>query len=157
MGEFAEALQLAAFNGITEGDMTDMMKAVMAKAKEGDVRAIKFVLDFVGAGAPAQPQVQVHLHKTKRTSKATQEHTAPPRPEPAKADPPQAVPAAPGVTVLRRLAARVLLADGVTPGPALAAVLEVGPDELRHVLACDWFRQAAGGYELTPAGRGACG
>lgn len=62
VGEFARALQLAAFNGITEQDMSDMMAAVMKRAKEGDPKAIKFVLDFVGGGVPPAPQVNVHLH-----------------------------------------------------------------------------------------------
>ena len=165
VGEFARALQLAAFNGITEQDMSDMMAAVMKRAKEGDPKAIKFVLDFVGGGVPPAPQVNVHLHKTKRTSKATQQHTVTPKAADPDADldddgeahMPRAVPPPPQVVVLRRFAARVLAADGPTPAPGLAGQLGVAEAEMRTVLDCDWFKSRDGKVELTPAGRQGAG
>lgn len=157
MGAFAEAALEAAFNGITNDDMSGMMKAIVQKAKGGDMKAAKFVLEFLGSHKPPPPNVTVHLHKSKRTSESRQTHEAKPTP-PAKADataplPPPKVPGPPHLDVLRRFAARILHTDGGTPATGLAKQLGVDPDELRHLLTHEWFEVVGGRWGLTPAGR----
>ena len=161
VGAFAEAALAAAFDGITGHDMADMMKGIMQKAKEGDMKAAKFVLDFLGGHKAPPPQVTFHVHKTKRTSSSRQTHEREGRPraddDDVETPMPRAVPPAPHVVVLRRFAARVISADGPSPLPGLAGQLGLTEPEVRHVLDCDWFAVADGKASLTPAGRQGAG
>ena len=52
--DLADGLCATALESISESDVGDMMRAVVSKAKKGDVTACKFVLDFLGkhAGQP---------------------------------------------------------------------------------------------------------
>jgi len=162
VGAFAEAALASAFNGITDADMGEMMKAIMQKAKEGDMKAAKFVLEFLGAHKPPPPNVTVHLHKSKRTSESRQTHEGRPAPTPAKAGdpaagpvpaPPSKAPDPPHVTVLRRMAALILHTAGGTPATGLAGQLGVDQEGLTHLLTHDWFTAVGGRWELTAAGR----
>lgn len=162
VGAFAEAALSAAFNGITDGDMKEMMAKIMEQAKGGDMKAAKFVLEFLGAHKAPPPQVTFHMHKTKRTSSSRQTQEVRPRPGTAGGDdpgggpvpaPPTRVPDPPHVTVLRRFAAKIIRADGPSPGPGLAGQLGVDGDELHHLMLHEWFQQENGGWALTVAGR----
>lgn len=157
VGAFAEAALEAAFNGITSGDMSEMMKAIVGKAKAGDMKAARFVLEFLGTHKPPPPQVTVHLHKTKRTRESRQTHgrePAEPGADPgAGPPPPPRAPDPPHVAVLRRFAAKILHHDGPTPAAGLAGQLGVDREGLEHLMAHEWFAAAAGGWALTAAGR----
>lgn len=49
-GQWVARLRAAAFDAISEGDVTDMMRAVMKKAKAGNLGAVQLVLDYMCGG-----------------------------------------------------------------------------------------------------------
>jgi hypothetical protein len=51
---FQATLRQAAFDGVTEADVTEVVKAIVAKAKAGDPTATKMFFDYV-LGAKAKP------------------------------------------------------------------------------------------------------
>lgn len=55
-------LREAAFNGITEGDVADVVKQIVTKAKQGDEKAQKLMFDYL-LGAKTKPtQINIHNH-----------------------------------------------------------------------------------------------
>lgn len=69
--EWAQRLRQAAFNGVTEQDMAAIVKAQVEKAKAGDERAAKFVLEYlVGIGAPARAITQNNYYRGNGTKRA---------------------------------------------------------------------------------------
>lgn len=156
IGAWAEKLRQAAYDAVKEGDVQDLIRVQMEKAKAGDLKAAQFVLDFLTGGAP-----KVHLQKVVvyKESRTVQRHSKP-RPEAVEdralpAEPAMIAP--PPVKVLRRLAAKILAAEGPTPAPAIAGQLEVEADHLPRILECDWFKLTGGKWALTPEGRQANG
>lgn len=147
IGQYGEALMMAAFNGITETDVSDIVGGLVKRAKEGHTASVKTVLDFVSGAARRMKQIP----------------PAPPFGESArKVDPddddsvvilPSKVPVTAPVKALRRLVARILADEGTTHLAGLAAQCELTDDETRHVLGCDWFAEGPHGWALTPAGR----
>lgn len=135
----------AAFNGITEQDVSEIVGGLVKKAKEGHTPSVKAVLDFVaGAAKGARGPGRTAGQPARRVD---------PDDDDSVVVLPSKVPAAPGVTALRRLCARIIADAGPTHLAGLAGQCELSDDEARHVLACDWFRETPHGYELTPDGR----
>lgn len=59
VGEWATELRKAAFNAVSEQDITDIMRKQLEKAKAGDSAAAKMVLGYLtGGGAPKVKIVQ---------------------------------------------------------------------------------------------------
>lgn len=160
VGAWAEKLREAAYDAVKEADVQELIKSLMEKAKAGDLKAAKFVMDFLTGGAPKVQMQTVIVHKRTKTTQrqapppAKGERHSPDLDELMEARPrPAALDASPSVKVLRRLAALSLNANGPSPGPALAAQLEVTAEELETVLECDWFALKGGHWSLTPEGR----
>lgn len=159
VGAWADRLRAAAYDAVKESDIQEVIQAQLVKAKAGDQKAAKFVLDFLTGGAPKVQLQKVVVYKQSRTV----QRQAKPRPgerhnpdlDDAMEARPTAAPveAGPSVRVLRRLAALFLHANGPCPGPGLAAELEVSAEELETVLECEWFALTAGKWTLTPEGR----
>lgn len=58
VGEWAQRLREAAFNAVSETDMTELMASLLARAKAGDLAAARLVLGYLtGGGAPRVQQV----------------------------------------------------------------------------------------------------
>lgn len=155
VGAWAEKLREAAYDAVKEGDVKELIQGMMEKAKGGDLKAAKFVMDFLTGGAP---KVQVQTVIVHKRSKSTNRQRRDGRDEPPEGPParpaPAALPDGPTVRVLRRLAARFLAAAGASHPAALVAELELPADELDTVMAgCDWFVLDGGRWALTPAGR----
>ena len=53
-GAWMQKMRDALFDGISEADMTAIMRKQVEKAKEGDVTAAKFVVDLVAAKPPTK-------------------------------------------------------------------------------------------------------
>lgn len=154
IGAWAEKLREAAYNAVKETDVEELMQVYLKKAKEGDQKAAKFVLDFLTGGAPKVQLQTVIVHKKTRSSqRQARADRAAPNPGEAPARPPAAEPGGPSVRVLRRLACHFLSANGPSPGPALTAHLELNPDELETVMECELFALKGGQWSLTPAGK----
>jgi hypothetical protein len=51
---FQASLRQAIFDGVSQADVTGVVKAIMAKAKEGDVQAQKMMFDYI-LGAKTKP------------------------------------------------------------------------------------------------------
>ncbi len=49
-GKWVASLRSACFNAITEQDITEMMKAVMVRAKKGNLGAVQLILDYMCGG-----------------------------------------------------------------------------------------------------------
>lgn len=55
-------LREAAFNGITEQDVSDVVKQIVAKAKGGDPKAQQLMFDYL-LGAKTKPsKIEIHNH-----------------------------------------------------------------------------------------------
>lgn len=121
-----------------EQDVEDLIRALMEKAKGGDLKAAKFVTDFLTGGAPA---VKLHQHVTYRRSRSDQRHTAA---GPAKED---------AVLKARVRAARILGAIGPMEAHKIAEAAGISAGRLDEVLASDWFERERDGYRLTTHGR----
>lgn len=145
--------------------MKELIETYLTKAKAGDLAAAKFVLNFLTGGAP---KVQVQKVMVVKRSKSTNRQAAAPspvlRPRAEQSDEDldeacrvnasdPAMIAPPAVKVLRKLAALFIKAEGPSQGPAIAAQLEVSPEDLEAVMKCDWFKLSRGVWDLTPAGR----
>lgn len=56
IGEWAEALRKAAYDGVRETDISEIMGVLILKAKEGDMKAARFVLDYLTGSAAPRPK-----------------------------------------------------------------------------------------------------
>ncbi len=148
IGKYGEALMHAAFNGITEQDVSEIVGGLVKKAKEGHTASINAVLNFVTGAAKGNRGPGRPAGSSDRPARRVD-----PDDDDSVVVLPSKVPAAPGVTALRRLCARIIAEEGPTHLAGLAGQCELTDAEARHVLACDWFRETPGGYELTPDGR----
>ncbi len=52
VGEWASTLRAAAFDAVTRDDITDLMRSILEKAKSGDLRAAKLILDYLTGRQP---------------------------------------------------------------------------------------------------------
>lgn len=50
VGDWAARLRAATFNAVNESDMTEVMQAVVKRAKAGDLAAAKLLLDYMAGG-----------------------------------------------------------------------------------------------------------
>ena len=76
MVDWQSSLRMAAFDAITEDDVAEIVKNQVAKAKQGDANAIKFVMGTVlGANKPVsikQTQIITDVETAARIAKASQ-------------------------------------------------------------------------------------
>jgi hypothetical protein len=56
IGKYAAQLREALYDACSEGELVDVMKSQVAKAKAGDTKAAKFVIDYLTGGAAKQAQ-----------------------------------------------------------------------------------------------------
>lgn len=59
LGGWMASMRAAVFDAITAGDMVDITKGIVAKAKKGDIRAAEFLFRYV-VGSPAINVRQQH-------------------------------------------------------------------------------------------------
>lgn len=150
VGAFAEKLRLAAFDGVREADMTEIVAKQVAAAKGGDLKAAKFITDFfTGGGAPAVKVEKVVIREVPvkpRDVIAT---------VPAQTDEPATPMVVPSLAVeqLRRLAAMYLVHHQKATGDELARLLGVAAGDLGAVLGADWFARQNHEWRLTAEGR----
>lgn len=57
---YMDRLRLAMFNAITEGDVTEMTKQLVERAKKGDEKSLKMVMDYL-IGGVQQPKQQTNV------------------------------------------------------------------------------------------------
>lgn len=67
-GSIAEGLRMAAVEAITEKDVSDIIRAQVAKAKNGDSTAARFVLEFIGKSSAGSGR-QIVMSPAKTTDK----------------------------------------------------------------------------------------
>jgi len=58
LAEVQEELQLAVYGGISERDVTEIMKSMVDKAKRGDIKAARLVLDIIRPTHAPAPLIQ---------------------------------------------------------------------------------------------------
>lgn len=149
-GAWAEKLLEAAYGAVSPDDVGQIMAAQVAKAKDGNTAAAKFVTGLLlpaqGGRKPADPG-------------------PPPAPLP---EPPLVLPgppvklgevhfATPTIELMRRAAGSHLLYHGPTATEALAHLLGLGVDDLGPVVRCPDFQFVDRLWTLTPTGRQAYG
>lgn len=59
---FQAALRAAMFNGISETDVSDVVKGIVAKAKCGDPQSQKLFFDYLLGGKTKPTKIEVHNH-----------------------------------------------------------------------------------------------
>lgn len=107
---------------VTADDVAEIMKGVVAKAKEGDTKAIKQVLDFVGQ-ATSRPQVVVGVRASVPQHGPNGRHV------------PRVIEDVPPDEEIRSDCAEVLGRDGPLTTPDLARRAGYTEDEIERVLA----------------------
>lgn len=147
IGAWAEKLRMAAFEGIKESDVTEIVAAQVQKAKEGDPKAIKFVMEMIGSTAAiaASPPPPIHV-----TVNGVRGKTKPRQARPTMVE---SSDKGPNMGQLKKLAAYFLLGNGGASTSAIASHLGIDHGETQIVLECDWFTLVNGRWALTPVGR----
>ncbi len=114
---------LAGTQPLAEGNMTDLARALMEKAKAGDVKAMRLAVDVIGVASPA-PAVTVN--NDNRTQLF--------------------------VSDLRCLVVAVLTKEGPATTAALAQRLDIMPERLLPALDHGWFRKDGECWLLSAEG-----
>jgi hypothetical protein len=144
----AQQLRAASVGCINIVDVNEMMHAVLKKAKEGDPKCTKLILDHLNSHKPEPPR------------------PAPIQLKPAAPEPPRVVERvvektvavdSPGTEQHRRLAAYILLAHQPMSLHGLGQQCGLDADQVNAVLSHEWFGVQNGQARLTPAGRQAVG
>jgi len=65
-------LRAAAFNGISEQDVTEIVQNAVQRAKEGDPKAVNFVMKMLGADRPITVNNHLYVDGEKRDPKPTE-------------------------------------------------------------------------------------
>lgn len=172
LSERAQALRQAVTESVTTDDVAEMMKAIVTKAKGGDLAAAKFVLDYLTGGAPkvqlnigvrgkSQPEDQPPAttrpvvyppstngngHTNGRTNGTGHARHNPDLDEAMDSRKPT-------VGELRRRVARYLKKNGPTPEADLCELFEIEPVCADTIFQHEWFDKAKDGWHVTPAGR----
>lgn len=144
----AQELRAASVACINVSDVNEMMAAVLKKAKEGDTKSVKLILDHLNSHKPEPPKPKEPIRVGVQAPMAQ-----PAEPEPAK---PVAI-AGPGADQHRRLLAYVLLAHQPMSVAGLGQQCGLSGEQIDAVLNHEWFQRQNGQVRLTPAGRSAVG
>lgn len=64
IGDWASRLRAATFNAVNESDMTEVMQAVVKRAKAGDLAAAKLLLDYMAGGRQGNVRQTVVVRQT---------------------------------------------------------------------------------------------
>jgi hypothetical protein len=145
IAERARGLRAASLAAISVADVTALVAAQVKKAKGGDARAAKLVLDYV-AGASAPPPAAPAPRSVGR----------PIRLESAEPPKPIALPGA-GTEQYRRLVALHLLAHQPVMVAGILRLTGLESEQVDALLNHDWFQRDGATVRLTPAGRNAVG
>lgn len=137
LGAFGEAVKFAISDAIDLGDVAQIVKKQVEKAKAGDSAAAKTVIGFaLAAGRASAPEPK------------------PIRLEPAEPDPPKPVALPrPGLEQHRKLVALYLIQHQFATVGELGRLTGIEGDALDALLNCDWFAVKSGRVQITAAGR----
>jgi hypothetical protein len=67
VGDWAAKLRAATFNAVNETDMTEVMQAVVKRAKLGDLAAAKLLLDYMAGGRQGNVRQTIVVQSAART------------------------------------------------------------------------------------------
>lgn len=153
IAERARGLRAASLAAISVADVTALVAAQVKKAKEGDARAAKLVLDYVaGADAPPPPSPR----PMGRPPLPRDQYGEPIRLEPAAPPQPVALPGV-GTEQYRRLVALHLLAHQPAMVVGIVRLTGLESEQVDALLNHEWFQRDGSTVRLTPAGRNAVG
>jgi hypothetical protein len=142
VAEQAAQLRAASVAAISVGDVNEMMAAILAKAKAGDAKCVRLVLDHLNS------------HKPTREPGRPAQTPAPIRLEPVEPDPPKCVAIESFATEQhRKLIALHLLAHQPASVHGVGQLTGLAGDELTAVLNHEWFQEQNGLVRLTSKGR----
>lgn len=150
-------LHLALFGGLTEGDMVACAKALKGAALDGDMRAMRLLLDLVTrfAGAPAGPSVHVQQAVAVNGRTEVEEDRGPLSlidayrgpavnlPAPIHAEPDE----------LSATLINLIAAGGPDTASNLAACLNRKHKVVATALTSQWFEEDDGRHRLSAAGQ----
>lgn len=146
----AAALRAASVEAIKVDDVNEMMAAVLAQAKKGDVKSVRLVLDHLNSHKPERPRGPAPAPQPPAPAPIQLRPVDPEPPRPVAIDGPSA-------DQQRLLVAMCLLNHQPMLVGGLAKVTKVAPEQLDALLAHEWFDRREREVRLTPAGRNAVG
>lgn len=147
-------MKQAAQASIAESDVAEILGKQVEKAKGGDASAAKFVLGFISQQEPAKPVEKVKIvERVKVIDRGERRKQKGQAPEPARVV--EASAPKPTVTSrhMQKLVALHLVANGNVRFEELVTVLEIPTEQLRQILAGDWFIEKQGTWFITSLGR----